>query len=521
MTALFPLLLLFALPLIGLEEGLSPLQGFCQKPNQQLNQQLIPRLEASKEVFYNSIQETSVSEHLAFYHLFPDSKEGKEALKQAFKLLNPELKGDLPFQELPLFFHTPSLFNPNPRPLSEKTIDLIETLSQSLKNRQLKGHAAKTEEEVLALAPEEIDLARALLIAQFGPFKNHAAEIRSYEAMIDLLALEIRASLSSNDPKEIVEAINQQIFFKRHFRFPPKSIYSEQIDRFTFLSSVLDARQGVCLGVSLLYLAIAERLGLPLFAITPPGHIYLSCHPSLNIETTLRGVHIPSDHYLSLNTYALQTRDKKQVIGLAFINQASIYWQQDALKEASAAYERAAPYLPGDPLLKELTAFCHIAQGERAIEILRPLQGQKVYGEVQQNRLVRDLLEGYADGDGIKLIFAHIQPEESSLLQKKEELEQYLISHPKFCSGLFQLATCWLELNRPNEALKALLAYHQIDPSDPSVEYYLSLLFIDQGRYRKAWHHLKLAESLVTTYRPPALKALRQNLLALYPKGNF
>ena len=96
------------------------------------------------------------------------------------------------------------------------------------------------------------------------------------------------------------------------FRFPPHSLHAKDIDIYTFLPSVLDGRRGVCLGVSILYLCLAQRLGLDLEIITPPGHIYVRYQSPegemINIETTARGIDIPSERYLGMETRKLQTK---------------------------------------------------------------------------------------------------------------------------------------------------------------------------------------------------------------------
>src|SRR6202044_1243325 len=121
-------------------------------------------------------------------------------------------------------------------------------------------------------------------------------------------------------PQQKIDAINSFIFEEMGFRFPPHSRYAKDIDIYTFLPSVLDSRRGVCLGVSILYLCLAQRLGLNLEMITPPGHIYIRYHEGeniINIETTCRGIHMDSEDYLGINTRCLQMRNIKEVIGLA------------------------------------------------------------------------------------------------------------------------------------------------------------------------------------------------------------
>src|SRR5207237_2545338 len=96
-------------------------------------------------------------------------------------------------------------------------------------------------------------------------------QIQSYEANLDLMALQLRARLGDKtDPLSMIRAMNDYIFSEMHFRFPPQSLFAKEIDVYTFLPSVIDQRRGVCLGVSILYLCLAQRLGLSLEAITPP-----------------------------------------------------------------------------------------------------------------------------------------------------------------------------------------------------------------------------------------------------------
>ena len=155
--------------------------------------------------------------------------------------------------------------------------------------------------------------------------------------MIDLMALQIRSTLSPNSkPEEKIDAINRFIFEELGFRFPPHSCYATNVDLYTFLPSVLDSRRGVCLGVSILYICIAQRLSLPLEMITPPGHIYVrykNGEKEINIETTARGIHLEVlETYLAINTRSLQQRNVKEVIGLSHFNQASVYWITEKMK---------------------------------------------------------------------------------------------------------------------------------------------------------------------------------------------
>ena len=164
-------------------------------------------------------------------------------------------------------------FDPPVR-LNDQQLELITKISKRLANRNLKGSQVLTKEEVLKLPSEEIDISRGLLIFQFDDLKDPKGEIQQYEASIDLMALQIASRLSKKaTPEEKIQEINRFIFQEMQFRFPPHSLYANDIDLYTFLPSVLDSRQGVCLGVSILYLSLAQRLNLELEIITPWPHL--------------------------------------------------------------------------------------------------------------------------------------------------------------------------------------------------------------------------------------------------------
>lgn len=488
---------------------------------------------------HHSLSPYSISQHLAFYELYPNSREGKCALERAWQLLGAkETVGPVPAyiasSSLDTLHAILKLVN---RPLfaekimlPEGQLQLIEMLGSNLPNRTLKGHTATSEEEILHLKDYEIDIARGMLLAQLSDSPDKMSLIRQYEALLDLMALQILAELKPMgglraSHMQKIDKINYFIFNELRFRFPPHSTYAPQVDVYTFLPSVLDSRRGVCLGVSLLYLALAERLSLPLEIITPPGHIYLryfdgsSC---INIETTARGVHLPSDTYLGINTKALQKRNRKETIGLAHFNQAAVFSQLEEYDKAISAYEKASRYLPNYLLLHELLAYHYLFEGriEDGRRLLLSINGLTPPDKVVADSTADDYLSGKVDEEGIKAIFLQVDETQDSIRCKQEKLEKTLAEYPFFRSGIIQLATTWLQLKKDKEALSLLKKYHELDPGDPTVEYYLTVLYAERLDYNAAWKHLKEAERILQSacHEPKALKELRQALQKLSPE---
>lgn len=493
-----------------------------------------PTQQGSLKALYYSLDPTSVTQHLAFYELYPETKEGKEALAKAWKLLSG---GNLPDQAesaafLPkldvqgiISLVTRQSFDP-PVKLNAEQLNLVSKIAGRLGNRRLKGFNAWSQEEVLKLTPEEVDIARGLLIFQFDEVPNLREEVLQYEASIDLMALQIAARLGENATnEEKIREINRFIFLDMQFRFPPHSIYAKDIDLYTFLPSVLDSRQGVCLGVSILYLALAQRLDLPLEVITPPGHIYVRYNDGakiINIETTARGIDLPSETYLGINTRRLQPRNLKEVIGMAFMNQAAVFWTKEEYKTTVKLYEKAVLFLPEDPLLKMFMGFNYLFVGKNAegAALLRDIRHITFDEAVSPETIPDDYLSGKIDADGIKAVFLPVDETRTSVLEKQKELKKILKRYPNFRAGQLQLATTWLQLGRGSEAKEVLERYHQIDPHSSIVEYYLAILSLERLDYNHAWSYLKQAESLVHArqHHPRALTSIRESLRRTCPE---
>lgn len=486
----------------------------------------------SEEILYKRLDPLSISEQLSFYHLYPESSYGKQALTRAWELLqntstpsahNAPALPSLDLQKI-IALITRQSIDP-PERLSEEHLDLIETLGNTLSNRSLLGSRAWNKSTLDALAVSEIDLGRGLLINQFDGSDNKVDQIRQYEALLDLMALQIRARLPKEATnQEKVQAINTFIFHEMNYRFPPHSLYSKSIDHYTFLPSVLDSRQGVCLGVSVLYLCLAQRLNLPLEIITPPGHIYVRLREGetlTNIETTARGINTPSETYLGVNTRNLPKRTIREVLGMVFYNHASLCWDTHDFKQAITLYEKALTYMPDDPQLKMLLAFSYLLSGNKkeGSKLLKSEAPFHFDEAVSPETLPEDYLTGKASLKGLKAIFSHVDNTRESILKKQNSLKKILKSCPEFRDGWFHLAITYLQLGREGEAFDILKKCHTLNPNNVNVTYYLAILALQRMHYTDAWTYLTQAEALAAArnHAPKALAALRQHLKRLSP----
>lgn len=459
---------------------------------------------------FNSLDPKSISQTLAFYEVHP---EHRPALQRAYSLLNTNIERDV--QTVAYALHSAS------ENLSEHDIEVIERLAKSLPNRKLKGYLASSEEEVINLKEEEIDLGVALILSQVKDASR--LQVRKFSAMLDLMALEILARLPREASQyDKIQEMNRFIFEQKHFRFPPQSIYAEKIDKYTFLPYIMDNHLGVCLGVTTIYLSIAQRVDLKLEIITPPGHIYVrhrDVDKIINIETTARGINVPSEAYMSINTTKLQERTIREVIGMTHVNQASVYLHSKQYDRAVASYEKALPYMLEDPLLKELLGYSYLFVGR--MDEGKILLEESVCNEnLVKQGIAEDYLNGVVGLDGIEAIFSKVDETRDSILSKQGELQEIMKKYPCFREGLNQLAITWMQLNRSKEAIDVLEKYNALDSSNPVISYYLAALYEERHDFKNSWLYLKHAEDIFKKHSLSykVLRDLRKSLISRCPE---
>lgn len=472
---------------------------------------------------YSSIDPKNAAQNFAFYELYPDTDLGKMALQRAWSLFSEEGDPTLsqPFSKVSIQALIKAINRENSTEIdfSEEELELIERLGKNLKNRPLKGRASTSSNEVKSLETEEIDLARAVFLEEYQEKKR----IRSYEALIDLMALQVLAKLpSSYKDEEMIDAINDLVFYEMGFRFPSQSSWKKEIDQYTVLPSVIDSKRGVCLGVSILYLAIAQRLGLNLEAVTPPGHIYIrhqTPEKTINIETTARGIHIPSKRYKTLEETELKTRTLKEVVGLVFVNQASVEWMKKKYEKAISFYQKALEYLPNDPLVNELLAYNYLFSGkiEKGKALLLTAQKNRTKKPFSQNLVAEDYINGETSIEGIQAIFSETEESKTSILEKQSSLKKILKDYPKFRAGLLSLSLCYLQRGQEKNALDPLEKLIKIDPDNATALYYLAMIYLNRYDYVRCRLCINQLIKHFPEEKPKVLKELIQSLEKVYP----
>ena len=449
-----------------------------------------------RQALFARISPSDLKGLLTFASLYRQTPEGETALKQAWAILSAKNS----FQEalLPPNFSLiatslvrliqPAFPSSGPMPdIPEETIALIEKIGASLPHRTLKGHDATSLAQVQALSSEEIDLGRALILID----GDRPSAMTPVEAALDVLALQVLAQVGSEASDEAkISALNRLLFDDLAIRFPPESEAAEKTRQFSDLSSVLFSRRGVCLGASALYLAIAQRIGLPLSIYTPPGHIFVAHKGERTrvIETTARGVDIPLDKYLGLTLRSVPERSRKEVVGMVLFNRASDCLKKKDWGGAQELYHRAALF-EQDEELSLLISLCDLLEGrseasrKRAAHTLHNLPAYRRESDL----LLVDLAHGFLPREAAEAIIEWSDAKGDELFAAAKALQKAMLLSPKSFIVPFHLAHAWLELGRPKEALPLIETLARRSEAPCSIHVLLAQLYLDRMNMVDAW----------------------------------
>ncbi len=122
--------------------------------------------------------------------------------------------------------------------------------------------------ELVAREDGKIELARACLLIAEDAYPG--LEVEAYLREIERLALRLRSRLGSEaGAEQKVVALNQFLYDDLGYTGNADDYYDP---RNSYLNEVIDRRTGIPITLSVLYMEIGRRIGLPLEGVSFPGH---------------------------------------------------------------------------------------------------------------------------------------------------------------------------------------------------------------------------------------------------------
>jgi regulator of sirC expression with transglutaminase-like and TPR domain len=138
-------------------------------------------------------------------------------------------------------------------------------------------------------------------------------DIQAYSHKLDALAQKVRLlARGTSDPEQRIRALNTVLFRHEGFRYD-RDPFARALQGYYYLNGILDTKKGICYTMPLLYVAVAQRLGYPIYPVSAPDHLFVRyVDPSFkeqNVETTSGGKYFADEEYIkrfSVNDRALK-----------------------------------------------------------------------------------------------------------------------------------------------------------------------------------------------------------------------
>ena len=122
--------------------------------------------------------------------------------------------------------------------------------------------------ELLALADDRIELARACLLIAEDAYPG--LDIEGYVSEVERLALRLRTRLTPTaGAEDKLVALNEFLFDELGYSGNADDYYDP---RNSYLNEVIDRRTGIPITLSVLYMELGRKIGLPLEGVSFPGH---------------------------------------------------------------------------------------------------------------------------------------------------------------------------------------------------------------------------------------------------------
>jgi regulator of sirC expression with transglutaminase-like and TPR domain len=113
-----------------------------------------------------------------------------------------------------------------------------------------------------------LDLARAALLIASEEYPG--LDSLRYIAKLEVMAAAVRPAVTmTDDPAWKIRSLNTYLFEERGFRGNTEDYYDP---RNSFLNDVVDRRLGIPITLSVIYMEVGRRVGIPLQGVGMPGH---------------------------------------------------------------------------------------------------------------------------------------------------------------------------------------------------------------------------------------------------------
>lgn len=203
----------------------------------------------------------------------------------------------------------------------------------------------------MVTGPESgIDLGRAALLIASEEYPG--LDILRYVAKLEAMAAAVRRRVAdAEDPLITIAHLNAHLFEERGFQGNSQDYYDP---RNSFLNEVLDREQGIPITLSVVYMEVGWRIGLPLQGVGMPGHFivkYAGREGDIYLDPFNRGRRLSQEaceeliqqihgQPMPFDQTFLAPVTKKQILARMLSNLKAIYIQSQHFLKALSTVER-------------------------------------------------------------------------------------------------------------------------------------------------------------------------------------
>ncbi len=183
-------------------------------------------------------------------------------------------------------------------------------------------------------------------------FLGNNPDLSDVQKEITKIAGSIRGKIQQKQPEEILHVLSQVIYDSLGIQPMPDSTDIT----FDGLTILLRTRKASCVGLTSLYLILADQLELPLYGVLVPGHVFVRYQNGsnyINVETLKKGIHRTDEYYRNYFkpnpsiTYYLRNLTKKEFIAICLFNLGNEYSKRGLYENAISKYNSVHVLFPG------------------------------------------------------------------------------------------------------------------------------------------------------------------------------
>jgi len=225
-----------------------------------------------------------------------------------------------------------------------------------------------------ALPDHEVGLAEGALV--IAKFEYPDLDVSSYLGLLDAMGARLKARIEGSATPDVrVEEMNRFFFQEEGFRGNLNDYYDR---RNSFLNEVLDRKLGIPITISIAYIEVGRRAGLPLYGIGFPGHFLtglLADKGRMFIDPFNNGKILSENDCRRMvrgrpggsqpfNQSLLDPAWPKQILARLLRNLKGVYWHRAEPMKAFQMIEWILALEPNSPLEVKERGFIYEAIGD-------------------------------------------------------------------------------------------------------------------------------------------------------------